>query len=128
MTAEELLKPRFEVIADYPNNEFGKVGDILDRDWGHYPNGEEFEPEWKISDYPHLFRKLEWWEKRTEDEMPKKVIVKESKEIYDIQYWRGDIGKIKLTPEQGGFLGQEALIFNLDEILPYDEPTETIIG
>ena len=89
MTAAELMKPRFEIIADYPNNEFGKVGDILDRDWGHYPNGEEFEPEWKISDYPHLFRKLNWWEKRTTEQMPKKVmsILDDKGDTYEIEEW-----------------------------------------
>ena len=93
MTAAELMKPRFEIIADYPNNEFGKVGDILDRDWGHYPNGEEFEPEWKISDYPHLFRKMNWWEKRTAEQMPKKLmsILDDKGDTYEIEEWDMEI-------------------------------------
>ena len=74
MKSKELLKPRFEVIADFPNNHFGKVGTFLDRNWSKYPNDDETQsPEWSISDFPHLFRKLDWWEKRTKDQMPKKL-------------------------------------------------------
>lgn len=93
MTAAELMKPRFEIIVDYPNNEFGKVGDILGRDWGHYPNGEEFEPKWKISDYPHLFRKMNWWEKRTPEQMPKKLmsILDDKGDTYEIEEWDMEI-------------------------------------
>lgn len=71
-TIDHLLTPRFEVIADYPNSQF-KVGEILDRDWAEYPYGDESteSPNWKVSNYPNLFRPLNWWEKRTEEEMPK---------------------------------------------------------
>jgi hypothetical protein len=68
-----LLKERFEVIADFPDNNYGPTGTILDRDWGSYPDGEDNPPLWNISKFPHLFKKLEWWEKRKESEMPKYV-------------------------------------------------------
>jgi hypothetical protein len=55
MSIENLLKPRFEVIRDYPNNP-EKIGSIL-----YSENLEQF---------PHLFRKMEWWEKRKKNEMP----------------------------------------------------------
>lgn len=91
MTASELLKPRFKIIADFPNNDFGKVGDILDRDWSKYPNDdEEKEPIWSISDYPHLFQRLNWWEERSVEDMPKKVISKAEEidsEPYEIEEW-----------------------------------------
>ena len=92
MKADELMKPRFEIIADYPNNEFGQIGTILDRDWASYPYGEEYEPEWKISDYPHIFRPMNWWEDRTVDQMPKKLICKAVKEsnIVEIESWDMD--------------------------------------
>ena len=64
MNPEKLLQPRFEVIADYPKSIF-KVGEIIQ---GKFllcdPDGP------KYSDYPHLFRKLPWWEKRERSEMP----------------------------------------------------------
>jgi hypothetical protein len=66
--SNDLLKPRYKVIADYPGNEW-KVGDILDRDWGWDGDDEEgFKHH--VSDYPHLFKKLEWYEERKLDEMP----------------------------------------------------------
>ena len=63
---KELEKPRFKVIADYPRSIF-KIDEIID-------NGYEFifgdADGLKYSDFPHLFKKLNWWENRTEKEMP----------------------------------------------------------
>jgi len=90
MTAEELMKPRFEIVADFPDNHFGKVGTILDRNWSKYPNDDETqEPIWKLSDFPHLFRKLNWWEYRTLEQMPKKVtsLLDDKKYVYEIEEW-----------------------------------------
>jgi hypothetical protein len=68
MTVEELLKPRYKVIADYPDSEkFCKVGEILDRNWAWH-DGEGNER--LVSEYPHLFKKLEWWEDRRIEDMP----------------------------------------------------------
>lgn len=72
MSNEELLKKRWEVIAAFPNNRNYEVGSILDRDWCRYVNDED-ESEgivWKISDFPHLFKELGWWEKRKVEDMP----------------------------------------------------------
>ena len=71
MTPEELLKPRWKVIASYPGCNW-HVGAILDRDWGWDGNDEEGFAE-HVSDYPHLFRRLEWFEERKEEELPKFV-------------------------------------------------------
>lgn len=77
MSIEELLKPRFEVIAEYPNCNF-KIGDILKpiknatNNW--YFIEKEYEPVLLlevIEKYSHLFKKLQWFEKRNEEEMPK---------------------------------------------------------
>ena len=74
---KNLLQPRFEVIATYPNSNY-KVGDILYKieyateEW--YDNGNVFIiHRQEIEKYPHLFKKLAWWEKRTEKEMPKYI-------------------------------------------------------
>lgn len=79
MSIEELLLPRYKVTADYPDSEF-QVGEILLQckdgirlvsltrnmyiDW------------FKIDKYPHLFKKLEWWEERDlyKEEVEKEVI------------------------------------------------------
>lgn len=67
---DKLLEPRYEVIADYPDMNGWEVGEILDRDWG-WNGDDEGGFKNRISQYPHLFRKLEWWERRRGIEMPK---------------------------------------------------------
>ena len=64
------MQPRFEVIETYPKSKF-KKGDILERipnatnDWYNADksliNADILLEE--IEQYPHLFRKLNWWEK-----------------------------------------------------------------
>ena len=75
MTVEELLKPRYEVIADYPNNPYdiGTIFILPDDAWVYadleYSNCEpEFFDTW-----PNLFRKMAWWEKRDIKDMPEYV-------------------------------------------------------
>jgi hypothetical protein len=63
MTTEDLMKPRYKVIALWPNTEY-KIGSILQPDYF-------IEKTIKFCEtYPHLFRKLEWWEDRDEKDMP----------------------------------------------------------
>jgi len=100
MTAKELMQPRFEVIETYPKSKF-KKGDILERipnatnDWYNADksliNADILLEE--IEQYPHLFRKLNWWEKRTADQMPKKVmsILDEKGDTFEIQEWDMEI-------------------------------------
>lgn len=79
MTAKDLLKPRFEVIADYPGTTL-KVGDILDKQ--NTKNMCEF-----YEQYPHLFRKLNWWEHRKIEDMPKKIKHAKYPEIHEVVEW-----------------------------------------
>lgn len=84
MNTEELLKPRYKVIADWPNNTF-PIGTVLIKhdswdNWTHVEETEEFVrnelvgfKEDGIKKYPHLFRKLEWWEERKVEDMPEYV-------------------------------------------------------
>lgn len=70
---KKLLQPRYEVIALWPkSNRKVQIGDILKYD-------DEFKVFWckgdvfnsqELEEFPHLFRKLSWWEKREESEMP----------------------------------------------------------
>ncbi len=94
---DHLLKPRYKVIADYPDSKF-KVGEIL-----FVPNPKEF-PNWfqtnrrfnnegrfeaVLEAYPHIFKKLEWWEHRTIEELKS---IKYVKVIKYRGYWReGDV-------------------------------------
>lgn len=96
MTAKELMIPRFEVIETYPKSKF-KKGDILERipnatnDWYNADksliNADILLEE--IEQYPHLFRKMNWWEKRTAEQMPKKVmsILDDKGDTFEIQEW-----------------------------------------
>ncbi len=79
MTKEEtLMLPRYKVIADWP----GVAGEViagqiltLDDEFVddlYWVGGEPFTED-KLKDYPHLFKKLEWWEERSPEEMPKFV-------------------------------------------------------
>lgn len=91
MNAKELMKPRYEVIADYPSN-LDPVGTILK--CPDYDN--DFTKEYWVQsndNYPHLFRKLNWWEYRTAEEMPKKVmsLQGENRDTYEIEEWDMDI-------------------------------------
>jgi len=85
MTVEELLMPRYKVIADYPHNPY-KVGDLLEEftktafKLTVTYNGNSMDetqantyPASAIEKMPHLFRKLNWWEERKVEDMPEYV-------------------------------------------------------
>lgn len=90
MTTEELLKPRYKVIADYPFSDF-KVGDILNQDkkreWLWEYNHSEIS---KPHAYPHIFKELQWWEERKENDMPEylEVTPNEPRYIGKVFAWR----------------------------------------
>ena len=70
MTNEELLLPRFEVVADYPES-FFKIGQVIQQeevDEGQLLYDMDF-----FLRYSHLFRKMGWWEKRDIKDMPEYV-------------------------------------------------------
>ncbi len=79
MTTEELLKPRYEVIADYPFSdcEVGKVfteGELEDTFFNN------------LKKYPHIFKRLEWWHKRNSDELPKYIGYKDEYNVFKWVY------------------------------------------
>jgi hypothetical protein len=88
MTPEELLKPRYKVIAEYPKSPY-PVGTIIRADGQSEDllycdsNGP------RCRDFPHLFRKLGWWEERGEKGMP--GYVKEDGIVYKVQEWHTDL-------------------------------------
>lgn len=103
MTAKELMNPRFEVIADYPNSPFENK-DILMQflfqtsTTGMYIYVTNMNSPLQgasinavfVESMPHLFRKLNWWEKRKIEDMPKRLIckaIKDDTEIILIQEW-----------------------------------------
>lgn len=98
MTPEELLRPRYKVIADFPQGAFRfKVGEILEKKGIHFTGEAKSINENEINKYPHLFHKLEWWEERQEDEMPEYIRYEDEK-IYKVLHWEGATAIIKLRP------------------------------
>lgn len=78
-TVEELLNPRYKVIAGWPNAAI-PVATILTLKGSTWeaatPMGES--PWYRIDEYdfnewPHLFKKLEWYEDRQLEEMPEYI-------------------------------------------------------
>ena len=98
MTPEEFNKPRYEVIAEYPG--MGIVGhklrkgDIIE-DSGVLAYSPEFNAQpskYEMSQYPYLFRRLKWYERRTMEEFASLRFVKFIKD----HYWRvGDVVKVE---------------------------------
>lgn len=120
MTPQELLKPRYKVIADYPHNRF-KINDILT--W--IENTEYFGEKIQVNafgkfinetlgsawvdhpeHFPTIFKQLEWWQERTIEQLQ---AVKFVKVIKYVGYWReGDI-----VPTEGFRIG------SLEKSKPY---------
>lgn len=78
---EQLLRPRYKVIADYPG--------IEDYGWKlHEIISPQYYTEKTVgfcSKYPHLFRKLQWWEERKPEEIPQ--YVKTSDSVFKVDKW-----------------------------------------
>lgn len=94
MNKEQLLMPRFKVIANYPGSPY-KVGKIitLNKIYGTSPaalisayagNAEtHYWPLHEFEKYPAIFQRLEWWEERAIENLPQYCKVTE-KAVYDM--------------------------------------------
>jgi len=90
MNAEKLQIPRYEMIAEFPDSIIN-MGDIVTCREGmslYLTECSKFD----VSGFPHLFRKMDWWEKRELHEMPKRVMfVPDTKgDIFEIEEWDMD--------------------------------------
>lgn len=65
MTKEELLRPRWKVIAEFPDSSF-ILNEIIESDT--FTTMKDYK--YKMECFPALFKKLEWWEERDEKDMP----------------------------------------------------------
>lgn len=105
MTTEELMKPRYKVIADWPNRKDFNVGQII-------TVGEAWNPGYlmySIEDcqgkreylqdffdqYPHLFQRLEWWHDREEVPQYVKFIANKSKVAKLLKLYHRDMVDIE---------------------------------
>jgi hypothetical protein len=105
MTPDELMKPRFQVIADYPGSLI-KPGDLLvDGMIDNKPVWQQMRNGIRLSNsvhgpefYPHLFKLIEWWERRSPEEMPE--YVKEG-EIVNKATWKTEYKGITMKLDSG---------------------------
>ena len=125
MTPEELMKPRYKVVADYPGNVFEigsvitflkqiKEGQILI--WAYKDRTVTFS---SFDKYPHLFKPLQWWEHREDIEMPEYVIVNSKSILSDakigavykvVKHFSTSTGKYNETGCQ--LLGNDYISYN----------------
>lgn len=95
LSKAELLTPRIEVIADYPNSPF-VVGDILlfEKSDGVFTTykkegyKEGVITAMDFANYPHLFRPLPWYEKRDIEDMPEYVRIGLTNKRFSKAYWK----------------------------------------
>lgn len=90
-TEVDLMRPRFLVIADYPGLKISVGSILIPNRLDGTINNEWVTPDnnnrcclygYDLSEYPHLFRKLSWWEFRKPEEMPEYVKRVESGRVY----------------------------------------------
>lgn len=96
MTTEELLKPRYKVVAKYPESRF-EVDEILTQWIGSNFAGKN--PYIIISnpqEYPAIFKRLSWWEGLSINELPKYLKVREDA-IRKVIKWDLPNGKVYVT-------------------------------
>lgn len=90
MTVKELLIPRFQLIAKYPQCPY-RMGDILVFEHDH--NGEPLcldravFTESAMKEFSANFRKMEWWEERKDEELPKYVRSNNTGLVYEIEHY-----------------------------------------
>lgn len=96
LTTEELLIPRWKVIAGWPGieNHNCKVGDIIADDGRTAAKNQDDIPQFivKWNDYPNLFQPLQWWEGREPEDMPeytKMVYNGGIKFVQKVERWEG---------------------------------------
>lgn len=75
---EKLLQPRYKVINNYPDN-VQAVGTIIE------VAKDDIDAELFYNWYPAIFRKLNWYEDRTPEEMP--MYVKNKKSVFKVPKW-----------------------------------------
>lgn len=82
----DLMAPRVEVIAPYPSSHLHfNVGDILTYNGHSYVMGHHVSiAKETVESYPHLFKKLQWWERREVSEMPEYVKYIDGSKVFKI--------------------------------------------
>lgn len=109
-TIDHLITPRYKILAMYPCSPY-QIGDIVKitqddsnfflaittKEVNEFSDGEpvpheRFHHISEIEEYPAVFKKMYWWEERTEDEMPEYLKIKKDVrsgpwEFFKIKKW-----------------------------------------
>lgn len=107
LSKDELLRPRFKVIAKWPSMRDFELNQIITLN-------EDFSPQYKMwsiedcqgkrtyitkffEDYPHLFERLDWWHERSDEQMPKylRFIANKSKVVELVKLYNRDMVDIR---------------------------------
>ncbi len=113
LSKEDLLKPRYLVKNDYPENKDFPVGKVIEFEpwntshWCHKVNDCQGERLWLstwFANYPHLFEWLFWYENRTIEQMPEYVMWQSShdKDVAKVDKWRDKSGFECRTQDEEG--------------------------
>ncbi|MEO5991400.1 MAG: hypothetical protein ABIP68_07155 [Ferruginibacter sp.] len=82
MSNEELMKPRYKVMSEYPGGHL-KVGEIIPFDYGK----NDYDMSNNYKNYPTIFKKLKWYEERKTKDLPnylKDAYIPESSEHHKV--------------------------------------------
>lgn len=99
---ENLLKPRVKLIAPVPFIEDEVSTILVSNQQGIFlhpthDEGSAYCIIWEdLEQYPHLFKRLEWYEERQESEMPQYIRIKNTHTISFVEEWdlKSDMGWI----------------------------------
>ena len=126
MTKEELLKPRYKVIADYPYCPY-MIGSLVEDTATRFlltrtncydsfemdiVEQDNYVTEETILKYPHLFKPLNWWEDLKPIEFPKYVKSKHGG-IFEVINWTTNPN----TAQLGSIYAKEGFLF-IEDLLP----------
>lgn len=92
LTSEQLLKPRYKLISDYPGNKH-KLGEVLhgrnDNMSGRlvfmiYIEFETWRSEEELDKYGDIFKLLQWWEYRKLEDLPEYVKKERTGQVFKV--------------------------------------------
>jgi len=106
LTKDELLKPRYKVIADYPGSTYF-IGDIIR---GAHLIQDEY------NKYPHLFKPLAWYEGIKKKDMPEYLRTKLGG-VIKVTY--GSTGRRRF--EAGYGINEDGMTIEYTKMLPATE-------
>ncbi len=123
MKAEELLIPRYKVIATWPECEFSRNEILIEFQEENNKEksfaGETFNFHDHPAHWPHLFQELKWWEERKIQDLP--PFVKILDEVFKVDKWEIYFGEARPS-KKGIFDGNlaTAWFFNKEKSQPID--------